>query len=87
VQVPYTLQNTLDPIRFDKQNKKRKETAKEECQRLTSGLAKLGLKLLPEFLLCPLTVGYNPNCVQLNPNCAKPPGRYATPEAEVRLRK
>jgi hypothetical protein len=50
-----------------------KKTAKH--QQPTSGLAKLGLKLLPEILLRPLTVGDSPNCVQLSPNFAKPPGR------------
>jgi hypothetical protein len=47
-----------------------------ECLHVTSGLAKLGLKLLTEILLLPFTVGDSPNCVQSNPNFAKPPGRY-----------
>ena len=46
-----------------------------KCQHLTSGLAKLGGKVITRISARPLTVGDNPNCVQLRPNFAKPPGR------------
>jgi hypothetical protein len=55
-----------------------------KCWQITSGLAKVGVKLLPEFLLRPLTVSDSPNCVQSSPNFATPPGRYLQ-AAEVRL--
>ena len=45
-------------------------------QHLTSGLAKLGGKVITRTSACRLTVSDNPNCVQPSPNFAKPPGRY-----------
>ena len=39
-------------------------------------MAKLGGKVIARISVRPLTVSDNPNCVQLSPNFAKPPGRY-----------
>ena len=52
-----------------------KQTKKETLP-ITSGLAKLGGKVITRTSACPLTVSGNPNSVQLSPNFAKPPGRY-----------
>ena len=52
----------------------------------TSGLAKLGGKVIARTSACPLTVSDNPNCVQSRPNFAKPPGRYLT-YSEVTMHK
>ena len=43
---------------------------------ITSGLAKLGCKVITRTSARRLTVSDNPNGVQLCPNFAKPPGRY-----------
>ena len=43
--------------------------------RLTSGLAKLGCKVITRVSARPLTVSDNPNDLQLRPNFAKSPGR------------
>jgi len=43
---------------------------------LTSGLAKLGGKVITRTSARRLTVSDNPNCVQLSPNFAKPLGCY-----------
>jgi len=50
---------------------------RQETLPTTSGLAKLGGKVIIRTLACPLTVSDNPNGVQLLPNFAKPPGRCA----------
>ena len=47
-----------------------------ECQQITSGLAKLGGKVIVRISVRPLTVSDNQNSVQSIPNFAKPPGRY-----------
>ena len=36
----------------------------------------IGGEVIIRISVCPLTVGVSPNCVQLTPNFAKPPGRY-----------
>ena len=48
----------------------------ENALPLTSGLAKLGGKVIARTSVRRLTVGDNPNGVQSFPNFAKPPGRY-----------
>ena len=45
------------------------------AERTTSGLAKLGCKVIARTLARLLTGSDNPNCVQSSPNFAKPPGR------------
>jgi len=35
----------------------------------------IGVKVIAQTSVRPLTVSDNPNCVQLSPNFAKPPGR------------
>jgi hypothetical protein len=35
----------------------------------------IGVEVIARISLSPLTVGVSPNCVQLRPNFAKPPGR------------
>ena len=57
----------------------RKTVGVSECQQITSGLAKLGGKVTARTSVRPLTVSDNPNCVQLRPNFAKPPGRWQQP--------
>jgi hypothetical protein len=39
----------------------------ERCQQVTGGLAQLGGKVFARTVVCPLTVGGCPKCVQLNP--------------------
>jgi len=46
------------------------------CATATSGLAKLGGKVITRISVRPLTVSDNLNCVQSRPNFSKPPGRY-----------
>jgi len=36
----------------------------------------IGGEVIIRISVRPLTVGVSPNCVQLTPNFAKPPGRY-----------
>jgi hypothetical protein len=36
----------------------------------------IGGEVFVRISVCPLTVSDNPNCVQLIPNFAKPPGRW-----------
>ena len=55
-----------------------------ECQQITSGLAKLGGKVIARTSVRPLTVSDNPNGVQPSPNFAKPPPRYLQ-AAKVKL--
>ena len=38
-----------------------------------------GVKVITRISVRHLTAGDNPNCVQSNPNFAKPPGRCTTP--------
>ena len=44
--------------------------SERECQHITSGLAKLGCKVIIQTSVRPLTVSDNPNGVQLRPNFA-----------------
>jgi hypothetical protein len=44
----------------------------------------IGGEVITRISLSPLTGSDSPNCVQLSPNFAKPPGRYLQ-AAEVRL--
>ena len=48
---------------------------RKKCQQITSGLAKLGCKVITRTSVLSLTVSDNPNGVQSLPNFAKPPGR------------
>ena len=45
------------------------------CATATSGVAKLGGKVITRTSVCLLTVSDNPNGVQSRSNFAKPPGR------------
>jgi len=59
----------------NKQKKIKNKRCDEEKPRITSGLAKLGGKVLAQTSVCRLTVSDNPDGVQSNPNFAKPQGR------------
>jgi hypothetical protein len=67
---------TSDPEYQKRLYKTKLQNSGTRCQRLTSGLAKLGGKVIVRISVFPLTVGDSPNCAQSSPNFVKPPGRY-----------